>query len=102
MAKTTVDIQALFRALEERRFAERKNWKVVASEIGVNPSLFSHLSQGRRPDTDGFVSLLRWLDAPAERFMLPPASPVATPTYAPTYQSPSWQFRCGCPRCLAL
>ena len=99
MAKTTVDIQALFRALEDRRFAERKNWKVVASEIGVYPSLFSHLSQGRRPNADAFVSLLRWLDAPAERFMLPGK---AAPVSAPVSFDGSWQFRCGCPRCVVI
>lgn len=34
----------------------------------MSPSLLSRLGNGLKPDTDGFATLVDWLQVPAERF----------------------------------
>jgi transcriptional regulator with XRE-family HTH domain len=67
--ETTVDVEALYAALDSKRKALGTSWRELARELEVSPSTFSRMAQGRRPDVDTFATLLRWLGMPAESFM---------------------------------
>ena len=69
MPETTVDVEALYAALDSKRKATETSWREVARELEISPSTFSRMAQGRRPDVDTFATLLRWLGMPAESFM---------------------------------
>ncbi|MFI6076549.1 helix-turn-helix transcriptional regulator [Actinoplanes sp. NPDC051343] len=69
MSKTKVDVPVLYGALNAAREAKGVSWRQLAKEIGVSPSLLSRLSNGDRPDADGFATLVTWLGMPAEDFM---------------------------------
>ena len=69
MPETTVDVGALYAALDSKRKAHGTSWREIARELDVSPSTFSRMAQGRRPDVDTFATLLRWLGMPAESFM---------------------------------
>jgi transcriptional regulator with XRE-family HTH domain len=75
--ETTVDVEALYAALDSKRKTHGVSWREIARELDVSPSTFSRMAQGRRPDVDTFATLLRWLGMPAESFMRG-ASPAAT------------------------
>lgn len=70
MTKTKVDVPGLYAALDAERTARRLSWRQLAKEIGVSPSLLSRLGNDLRPDADGFATLVRWLNMPAEDFMV--------------------------------
>jgi transcriptional regulator with XRE-family HTH domain len=69
MPETTVDVEALYAALDSKRKAHETSWREIARELEISPSTFSRMAQGRRPDVDTFATLLRWLGMPAESFM---------------------------------
>jgi transcriptional regulator with XRE-family HTH domain len=69
MPDTTVDVEALYAALDSKRKANDTSWRELARELDISPSTFSRMAQGRRPDVDTFATLLRWLGMPAESFM---------------------------------
>jgi transcriptional regulator with XRE-family HTH domain len=69
MPETTVDVEALYASLDSKRKAQETSWREIARELGISPSTFSRMGQGRRPDVDTFATLLRWLGMPAESFM---------------------------------
>jgi transcriptional regulator with XRE-family HTH domain len=69
MPGTTVDVEALYAALDSKRKANDTSWREVARELEISPSTFSRMAQGRRPDVDTFATLLHWLGMPAESFM---------------------------------
>ena len=69
MPETTVDVEALYAALDSKRKAQDTSWRELARELEISPSTFSRMAQGRRPDVDTFATLLRWLGMPAESFM---------------------------------
>jgi transcriptional regulator with XRE-family HTH domain len=70
MTRTKIDVRALYAALDAERTARGLSWRQLAKEIGVSPSLLSRLSNDQRPDADGFATLVRWLNMPAEEFMV--------------------------------
>lgn len=70
MTRTKIDVQGLYAALDAERTARGLSWRQLAKEIGVSPSLLSRLSNDQRPDADGFATLVRWLNMPAEEFMV--------------------------------
>src|ERR1700687_5192117 len=70
MTKTRIDVQGLYAALDAERTARGLSWRQLAKEIGVSPSLLSRLGNDLRPDADGFATLVRWLNIPAEQFMI--------------------------------
>src|SRR5437762_622363 len=70
MTKTKIDVRGLYAALDAERTARGLSWRQLAKEIGVSPSLLSRLSNDQRPDADGFATLVRWLNIPAEEFMV--------------------------------
>jgi transcriptional regulator with XRE-family HTH domain len=69
MPETTVDVEALYAALDSKRKAQETSWREIARELEISPSTFSRMAQGRRPDVDTFATLLHWLGMPAESFM---------------------------------
>jgi transcriptional regulator with XRE-family HTH domain len=70
MAKTRIDTTGLYAALDAERTAQGWSWRQLAKEVGVSPSLLSRLGNEQRPDADGFATLVRWLNMPAENFMI--------------------------------
>ena len=51
----------------------------VAAETGLSPSSLTRLAQGQKPDADGLVTLLAWLNAEPAAFTVPRGSiPVGT------------------------
>jgi transcriptional regulator with XRE-family HTH domain len=69
LPETTIDVEALYAALDSKRKAHETSWREIARELQVSPSTFSRMAQGRRPDVDTFATLLRWLGMPVESFM---------------------------------
>ncbi|WP_353650327.1 helix-turn-helix domain-containing protein [Nakamurella sp. A5-74] len=69
MTRTKVDVGSLYATLDAERTARGLSWRQLAKEIGVSPSLLSRLGNDLRPDADGFATLVRWLNIPAEQFM---------------------------------
>jgi transcriptional regulator with XRE-family HTH domain len=69
MPETTVDVEALYAALDSKRKAQGMSWREIAHELEISPSTFSRMAQGRRPDVDTFATLVHWLGMPAESFM---------------------------------
>jgi len=69
MPETTVNVDALYAALDTKRRSQESSWREIARELDVSPSTFSRMAHGRRPDVDTFATLLRWLNVDAEVFM---------------------------------
>jgi transcriptional regulator with XRE-family HTH domain len=70
LTRTKIDVQGLYAALDAERTTQGWSWRQLAKEIGVSPSLLSRLGNDLRPDADGFATLVRWLNMPAEAFMV--------------------------------
>ena len=70
MTRTKIDVRGLYAALDAERESRGLSWRQLAKEIGVSPSLLSRLGNDMRPDADGFATLVRWLNMPAEEFMV--------------------------------
>lgn len=73
MPETTVDVAALYAALDNKRQAEGLSWRGLAQMLMITPSTFTRMAQGRRPDVDTFAALLRWVAMPVEAFLEPAA-----------------------------
>jgi transcriptional regulator with XRE-family HTH domain len=70
MPETTVNVDALYAALDTKRRSLDASWRGISRELDVSPSTFSRMAQGRRPDVDTFATLLRWLKVDADAFMI--------------------------------
>jgi transcriptional regulator with XRE-family HTH domain len=68
MARTRIDVPALYGALDGARRSRGLSWRQLAAEVGCSPSTMTRLANGHRPDVDAFVALTRWLKMPAEQF----------------------------------
>ncbi|TAJ09452.1 MAG: XRE family transcriptional regulator [Nitrospirae bacterium] len=68
MAETTVDVRALYDAVDGKRQSKELSWRELAGELQIAPSTFTRMAQGRRPDVDTFATLLRWLGETADKF----------------------------------
>jgi len=66
---TTIDVEALYAALDAKRQSAKVSWRNLAQELAISPSTFTRMAQGHRPDVDTFATLLRWLAMPANAFM---------------------------------
>lgn len=64
----TVDVGALYAALDQKRKQESLTWRGLAKVTGTSPSTFTRMAQGNRPDVDTFMTLCSWLGVPAEKF----------------------------------
>lgn len=69
MPQTTVDVGALYSALDRKRRVHELSWRELAAKLDISPSTFTRMAQGARPDVDTFATLLRWLDMPATAYM---------------------------------
>ena len=65
MPETTVDVDALYAALDNKRKTHGTSWREIARQLDLSPSTFSRMAQGRRPDVDTFATLLRGTPAGA-------------------------------------
>lgn len=64
----TVDVGALYAALDQKRRQEDLTWRRLAKMMEISPSTFTRMAQGKRPDVDTFVALCSWIGVPAESF----------------------------------
>lgn len=64
----TVDVEALYAALDQKRQQESLTWRKLAKAMEISPSTFTRMAQGRHPDVETFVALCSWLGVPAESF----------------------------------
>jgi len=67
MAKISAD--RLYIALNAARQERGTSWRALAQDIGVSASLLSRISNGLKPDADGFATIVSWLGLPAEQFI---------------------------------
>jgi transcriptional regulator with XRE-family HTH domain len=65
----TVDLGALYSALDSKRRGEDLSWRQLAGKLDISPSVFTRLAQGRRPDLETFLAMVDWLGATAEDFV---------------------------------
>lgn len=68
MSGATVDVEALYAALDQKRKQEGLTWRRLAKITGTSASTFSRMAQGHRPDVDTFMTLCSWLGVAAEAF----------------------------------
>lgn len=71
MPATTVDISALYAAVDRKRQAKGLSWRGLAAELKITPSTFTRMAQGMKPDVDTFAALVRWLGTTQEEFLRP-------------------------------
>lgn len=72
MQAATIDVIALHAAVDAKRQALGQSWRELAQTLSISRATFARMARGQRPDADAFVTLVRWLDLPAERFVRPP------------------------------
>ena len=70
MASTTVDVSALYAALDAAREAKGLSWRQLAREMQISASTMSRLANRYKPDVNAFAAMVRWLNMPAETFMV--------------------------------
>jgi transcriptional regulator with XRE-family HTH domain len=71
MPETTVDISALYAAVDRKRQARGLSWRGLAAELKITPSTFTRMAQGMKPDVDTFATLVQWLGIPQKEFLRP-------------------------------
>lgn len=62
MSLYRLDVAELYRRMDEQRKAQGLLWFEVAARLQMSPSTMTRLGQGKRPDVDGLVTVLVWLD----------------------------------------
>jgi transcriptional regulator with XRE-family HTH domain len=85
MPKTTVNVEALYGALNDKRERQEISWRELASALDLSPSTFTRMAQGQRPDIDTFTTLLEWLGMPASKYTLVDGT---TPSPSPGAEEP--------------
>lgn len=76
MPDTSVDVAALYGALDAARASKQLSWRELARIIGVSASTMSRLAQKQNPDVNAFAKMVRWLNVPAEAFIVEDGRPV--------------------------
>jgi DNA-binding MurR/RpiR family transcriptional regulator len=71
MPETTVDVDALYAALDQKRQSKKLSWRALAARLSITPSTFTRMAQGLKPDVDTFATLIRWLGMLQEEFLRP-------------------------------
>jgi transcriptional regulator with XRE-family HTH domain len=64
-----VNVAALYGALDSRRQARGMSWRELAKELGLSPSVFTRMAQGRRPDLESYIQMAGWLGVSLESFV---------------------------------
>ena len=72
MGRTSIDVTALYAALDAARASKHLSWRQLAREMELSPSTMSRLGNGLKPDVNAFAAMVRWLNLPAETFMVDP------------------------------
>ena len=72
MGRTSIDVAGLYAALDAARASRHLSWRQLAREMGLSPSTMSRLGNGLKPDVNAFAAMVRWLNLPAETFMVDP------------------------------
>lgn len=62
MSGHRLDVPELHWLLDAQRRQRGLSWRDVADACGISASTLTRLGDGHRPDADGLVSLLVWLD----------------------------------------
>lgn len=70
MANASIDVTALHGALDAAREARGLSWRQLAKHLNVSASTLSRLANGKNPDVEAFATMVRWLEVPAEKFMI--------------------------------
>ena len=70
MARTRVNVPALYAALDASREGRGISWRQLAKEIEVSPSTLSRLANDLKPDVNAFAAMLQWLGMDASAFMV--------------------------------
>lgn len=65
MATHALDQNLLYHLVNRRREQEELSWRGLAFRLDVQPSTFTRMKSGRRPDIDTLRTLLHWLKMPA-------------------------------------
>lgn len=76
MADTRVDVTALYGALDAARASKKLSWRELARIIGVSASTMSRLAHDQNPDVNAFAKMVRWLNVPAEAFIVEDGHPI--------------------------
>jgi transcriptional regulator with XRE-family HTH domain len=71
LSSHVLDVQALAAAVETVARHGKISLRQVAVETGLSASTITRLTQGQKPDADGLVTLLGWLNAEASAFAVP-------------------------------
>lgn len=71
MPETTVDIVALYAAVDRKRQSAGLSWRGLAAVLKITPSTFTRMAQGLKPDVDTFATLVYWLGMGQEEFLRP-------------------------------
>lgn len=88
-APPTVQVTALYAALDAARSEKGLSWRQLAKEVGISPSTMSRMANGHKPDLTAFASMTTWLRMPAETFYVRPElenqheEPELTAAFAP-------------------
>jgi transcriptional regulator with XRE-family HTH domain len=69
--RQVLDVTALAAAITSVARHRKISMRDVAKETGLSPSSLTRLTQGQKPDADGLVTLLAWLNADAAAFVVP-------------------------------
>lgn len=64
----SIDVSALYGALDSRRTTKNISWRQLAKELELSPSIFTRLAQGRQPQTGSYLRMVDWLGKPRESF----------------------------------
>ena len=70
-SKQVLDTRALAAAIDAVAAHRGISMRKVATETGLSASTIARLAQGQKPDADGLVTLLAWLNAKASAFTIP-------------------------------
>ena len=70
-SRQVLDVAALATAVTAVARHRKISMRDVAAETGLSASTLTRLTQGQKPDADGLITLLAWLDADAATFAVP-------------------------------
>jgi transcriptional regulator with XRE-family HTH domain len=69
MPENTVNVDALYAALDQKRGNEGLSWRSLATKLRIPPSTFTRMAQGLKPDVDAFTTMLQWLGMSQDQFL---------------------------------
>jgi transcriptional regulator with XRE-family HTH domain len=71
MPTHTIDLKRLYEAADLKRREQGKSWRQVARDLDLGIARFSWISAGGSISVETFATILAWLDADVERFLVP-------------------------------